>query len=133
MEQLLFAGVCIGGAAFMVGYALVHIIKWQRLDTTKKKGKNSDDADPSAESQYNTVTVKATVVDQACCVKMVGYKTPKTVKEFAVAFQTETGDILRFSVPEEMYDGFEQGQVGILSVVDGEVYGFELAEADSII
>jgi hypothetical protein len=34
-------------------------------------------------------------------------------------------------IPEEMYDGFEKGQTGQLSIVDGELYGFVLEESDT--
>ena len=82
----------------------------------------------SMEPESTTLTTTATVVEQTCCVKTVGAKTPKTIKEFTVVFRTETGNILKLNVPEEMYDGFEQGQTGSLSLVDGQIYGFELEE-----
>ena len=78
------------------------------------------------EPECTTLTTRATVIEQTCCVKTVGTKTPKTIKVFTVVFQTETGNILKLNVPEEMYDGFEQGQTGRLSLVDGQLYGFEL-------
>lgn len=57
---------------------------------------------------------------------MIGIKTPKAVREFTVTFRTEDGGILKFNVPEEMYDGFEEGQRGLITLVDGILYGFEL-------
>ena len=82
------------------------------------------------EPEYTTLTTTATVIEQTCCVKTVGIKTPKTIKEFTVVFQTETGNILKLNVQEEMYDGLEQGQTGRLSLVDGQLYGFELDGSD---
>jgi hypothetical protein len=55
-------------------------------------------------------------------------KTPKATKIFTVVFHTEDDKVLSFNVPEEMYDGFEKGQEGILTVVDGQLYGFAIAE-----
>jgi hypothetical protein len=43
-------------------------------------------------------------------------------------FRTEDDKVLSFNVPEEMYDGFEEGQEGILTLVDGQLYGFAIAE-----
>ena len=80
------------------------------------------------ESHNAVVEIRATVVEQECCVKTVGIKTPKTVKEFAVVFETGDGEILKLNVPEEMYDGFEKGQTGFLTIVDGDLYGFVLDE-----
>ncbi len=72
-----------------------------------------------------TVTVNATVVDMVCRAEMVGTKMPKAVRNFVVIFQTEDGEILKINVPEEMYDGFDKGQTGILTLADGDLYSFE--------
>lgn len=129
MEELLFNiffwGVFFGGGTIFVIFAFVMAVKQYRQAIAKQKELKKKDSKPD-EPEYTTVTARATVVDQTCCVKMVGIKTPKTVREFAVVFQLENGDILKMNVPEEMYDGFEQGQTGILSIVDGDLYGFEL-------
>lgn len=71
-------------------------------------------------------TVRATVIDLTCRAKMVGTKTPKTVREFTVIFETPDGEILKINVPEEMYDGFDKGQTGILTLADRDIYSFEL-------
>lgn len=86
-----------------------------------------------AEPEYTPQTFRATVIDQACTVKTVGWKTPRTVKEFMVVFQTEEGQRLEFFVPEEMYDGFEKSQTGTLTLMDGELYGFEPETAEPCI
>ena len=98
------------------------------IDIIKRTKKRAGEKNVPAQPEYTTVVTRATVVDQTCCVKMVGIKTPKTVKEFAVVFQPEDGKILRLCVPEQMYDGFAQGQTGVLKVTDGELYSFELGE-----
>ena len=129
MEELLFNiffwGVFVGGGTIFVIFCAIMGVKQYKRDIAKQKELKKEDSKPD-EPEYTTVTMRATVVDQACCVKMAGIKTPKTVKEFVVVFQLENGDILKLNVPEEMYDGFEQGQTGILSVIDGALYGFEL-------
>ena len=131
MEELLFNiffwGVFVGGGTIFVIFCAIMGIKQYKRDIAKQKELKKEDSKPD-EPEYTTVTTRATVVDQTCCVKMVGIKTPKTVKEFVIVFQLENGDILKLNVPEEMYDGFEQGQTGILSIIDGALYGFELEE-----
>ena len=90
------------------------------------------DAEQQTEIRCNTEFVtqelRATVLDQTCEVKLVGTKTPKATKIFTVVFRTEDDKVLSFHVPEEMYDGFEKGQTGVLTVVDGELYGFAIEE-----
>lgn len=79
---------------------------------------------PPQESEFIPVEVDATVVDMNCGVSLVGLQTPKATKEFVVAFRTDFGELLKLEVPEEMYDGFEIGQRGLLTVVDGTLYSF---------
>lgn len=73
-----------------------------------------------------TETVRATVIDMVCSAEMVGTKMPKAVRNFVIIFQTEDGEILKINVPEEMYDGFDKGQTGILTLADGDLYSFEI-------
>ena len=131
MEELLFNiffwGVFVGGGTIFIIFAIIMAVKQYKQDIAKQKKSKSENIKPN-EPEYTTVPIKATVVDQTCCVKMGGIKTPKTVKEFVIVFQSENGDILKLNVPEEMYDGFEQGQTGVLSIIDGVLYGFELEE-----
>ena len=135
MEQLLinllFWGVFVGGGSVFVIFCFVMAIRQYRRDIAQKTDINQGVA--SNDPAVTTVTIKATVVEQTCCVKTTGIKTPKTIQEFSVIFKTENGEILKLNVPEEMYDGFEEGQFGILSVIDGELYGFDLEETDPVV
>lgn len=76
--------------------------------------------------EYEHQKIHAKVTDLSCNVLSEGYRPPKTFKEFTVNFETDNGKTLKLHVSEEMYDGFEKGQVGILTVVDGQFYSFEL-------
>ena len=120
LQNILFWCVLMGGGTIFV----VMCIKLLKRDI----GKEYEPQNKSNKPEYTTLTIEATVVDQACCVKMIGYKTPKTIKEFTITFRTESGEIIRLSVPEEMYDGFDKNQTGILTLVDGQLYGFELTD-----
>lgn len=101
---------------------IAKITKTQRKEIKSEKTikQNPDDFQP----HFVETTVK--VIDQACSSKMVGIKTPKAVNEFIITFESVDGKIFKLSVPEECYDGFETGQVGRLTTVNGELYGFEL-------
>jgi len=131
--EILFWGVFVGGGTIFAVFCFVMAIKQHKRDMEKKKETNISKDAAVVETEFTTVTKKATVVDQTCCVKTIGIKTPKTIKEFSVVFQTENGEIIKLNIPEEMYDGFEIGQSGILSVVGGELYSFELGEADTAV
>lgn len=86
----------------------------------------SQKQDGPPEPEYTTAT--ATVTDMACWVETVGIKQPKTVKRFQVVFETDEGAPVKLDVPEELYDAFEKGQTGTLTLVDGQLYGFEPVE-----
>ena len=116
MEFFIFIGVLVGLVIFMLIYSLVWGIRQQ------KKVDNY----PS-EPTHKTRKTTATVIDQYCAVHTIGHKTPKTVTVFTVVFQS--GDeIIKLNIPEEMYDGFEKGQTGLLTIVDDDLYSFALNE-----
>ena len=73
---------------------------------------------------FETIEINVKVVDQCCTTRMIGVKHPKSIEEYFVSFQKDNGESLKLLVPKEFYDGFEIGQVGTLTLVDGEVYSF---------
>ena len=87
----------------------------------QQKGSGST---PVAYHEETRLEIKATVKAKNCYVEMAGTKQPKTVTVFFVFFETEKGEQLMVNVPEEMYEGFENGQTGILTLVNGSVYSF---------
>ena len=87
---------------------------------SSKKSKLQQSAKPEK------LKLSVTVMNMRCGVKMVGIKTPKTVKEFWVAFRTEDGHTFELPVRDAMYHGFEEGQTGTLTLVNGQVYSFVL-------
>ena len=123
MDNRVIMAICIGIGIIIVGAIISGILSARDKAKKAEMGIIEEDL---YEKEYTAVTVKATVTDQMCGVTMVGIKTPKTIREFVVVFETEDGDILKLNVPEEMYDGFETGQTGSLTLVDGTLYGFEL-------
>jgi uncharacterized membrane protein YqiK len=112
----------IGIVAIVAWLILRYLLKPERLQAELER-QRAQNIDPF-ESPIASEELRATVIDHTCQVQMVGTKTPKATKIFTVVFRTEEEKILSLNVPEEMYDGFEIGQNGLLTLVDGELYGF---------
>ncbi len=127
MDNSLFTkfSLCILGVVLI--FTVIGIIraikgkKTQKTNNTRPTNKYD-----LLKQEFETIEIKATVTEQSCCAKLVGTKTPKAVKEFTITFKTDDGQLLKLSVPEEMYDGFEKGQYGLLTIIDGELYSFDL-------
>ena len=76
----------------------------------------------AAEKLYlsqSTISSHVNLLEQALGVQLFLRASRKKVE------LTEDGQRLSFPVPEEMYDGFEKGQTGTLTLIDGQLYGFE--------
>ncbi len=118
----IFLAALITAIFVFFGIWIAKITKKQRKEIKEEKPvrQNPDDFEPE------TVEMTVKVIDQSCSAKMVGIKTPKAVNEFIITFERTDGKVFKLSVPEECYDGFEIGQTGILTLVNGELYGFEL-------
>ena len=118
-------------ASLIIIAAIVFCVMVFVIAGIKYKKDHPDGIDAEIEKMFIdpesvTETVSATVIDMACSAEMVGTKMPKAVRNFVVIFQTEDGEILKINVPEEMYDGFDKGQTGILTLADGDLYSFEV-------
>ena len=107
----------VGYCVFMIAFGLIFGL------TQRNKIKNDTE-----ETTYETQDIHVTVIDLCCAVRTIGYKTPETITIFTVIFQTDGDKILTFTVPQEMYDCFEKGQTGLLTIVDGNPYSFTLDE-----
>lgn len=112
--------------AFIVLSVLAFVVAGIKYKKDHPDGIDSEIDKMFIEPESLTETVRATVVDMVCYAKMKGTKRPKSVRVFTVSFETDEGEILAINVPEEMYDGFDKGQTGKLTLVDGVLYGFEL-------
>lgn len=105
-----------------IGVWIAKNTKKQRQELKKQPPKEINLDDPPTKPMVRIVKV----IDQSCCAKVVGSKRPKAVEEFIITFEEPDGNIFDLAVPHECYDGFEIGQVGKLSTVNGQLYGFEL-------
>ena len=126
----------IGGILFAILLAVFIplIIKDFRKNKDKyiiDKEKMRADEDQRLNQEGEVVSFYAEVIDMACGVNMIGhqaYKQPKTVKEFCIKFRSDGGEIYDIFVGESIYDGFEKGQRGVLTLIDGQIDSFELDE-----
>ena len=110
--------------AASIGVWIAKITKKQRKEMKNETPKLIVLDEPPTEPKVRTVKV----IDQSCCAKVIGTKRPKAIEEFIITFEEPDGNIFTLSVPKDCYDGFEPGQVGKLSTVNDELYGFELEE-----
>ena len=121
---LIFFLICI--PLFFVLAMVLSIPSLMKTRKEVQKRYYEEDGTDEDISSEETSALRVTVENTFCSVKTVGAKSPKTVKEFTVVFKKEDGELFSLSVPEEMYEGFEKGCFGLLTVVNGEVYGFEI-------
>ncbi len=74
------------------------------------------------------VTIHAKVVDVRCFITREGTKIPKVVRHFVVIFQDDNEQTYEIAVKEDIYDGFEVGQIGKLTLTDGNIVSYILDE-----
>ena len=108
---------------FVVMFTL--LIKSEKYEKAKREQEKINLAN-NEDREFETVDIKVKVVDQYCTTRMIGVKYPKSIEEYFIVFQIDNDETLKLSVPKECYDGFEIGQVGVLTLVDGELYSFKL-------
>ena len=102
------------------------IIVWPSVAIANHYRRLRQQPEESPPLEYEEIIARATVVELSCWVHTIGYKTPKTNQVFAVTFRLDSGEEKTLRIPEEMYHGLEEKQVGIVTIRDGELYGFEL-------
>lgn len=99
-----------------------------------KKGNNTyvitrESEEENFNDEGDVVSVRAEVVDMICGVSTIGYqayKQPKAEKQFIIKFKSDGTDTFDVAVSEEMYEGFEVGLIGTLTLIDGQISSFEL-------
>lgn len=125
MTELQKIWLVLGGLIVIILVALLSIL-------LRKHGEK-DTPSHSIEEQLNkepqTLTLHVKVIDQNCFVSYVGgAKSPKAVKKFVVFFQDDNEQTHKIAVEEDIYDAFEIGQTGELTLIDGKVSSYILDE-----
>lgn len=121
MDFVIYFCICICAIIIFALY-IRRIIKPYKQREREKAESNS--SPPEIKTAFETVKFRAEIVNLSCRVDMVGIKTPKTVTIYTVEFKTDEKEIIKLEIPQEMYDGLEIGQIGELTLVEGELYSF---------
>ena len=126
-KTYLFAGILIA-AIIVIGIALIvwDLKRNKNKIPTKEEIRAMEDEILADEGEI--LTMHAKVLDMACGVKSIGYqnhKQPKAVKFFIITFENDQGKSFSIPVAEGMYDGFDVGLSGTLTLVDGQLLSFE--------
>ncbi len=118
------------GSMLIVGFFVMLFVLNHFEEKLKKQ-------DKSYKSPQNDITdidnyepqemhIRAKIVDMACRSRLVGTREPKSVQEYLVVFLDEYEKRHDIFVNEDYYNALEVDQVGILTLVDGDFYSFEL-------
>ncbi len=124
---------CILIASIIAVFVSIYI--WD----SKKRIKTSEEGLLASEDEHfnkngENITTHVEVLDMICGVSTIGYqayKQPKSVKDFVIKFKTDTGDVFDVHISEEMYEGFDVGLSGMLTLVDGQISSFELDDSNN--
>jgi hypothetical protein len=101
------------------------------FDLFKKKnaqGKKLNLRDDWKDIDPEIVTMHVRVVDHGCFVTKRGTQVPIIEENYVVAFEDTDGNRYEMNVGFDLYDGFEVGQVGELTLIDGNVSSYVLDE-----
>ncbi len=121
MDLIIYFCICICVVMIFTFYIGRIVKQGKNLDT--EKGTTAGNVE-EIKTEFETVKVQAEVIDLSCRVDMVGIKTSRSVTFFTVTFETDDKEIIRVDVPQEMYGGLEVGQIGEVTLVEGELYSF---------
>ena len=129
----------IGGIllALLFGIGIPFVIKDFKKNRDKyvnNSQKIREEEDKILNDMGETTSLHAVVTDMACGVSTVGYqgyKQPRAEKQFIICFRTDAGEQLQIPVSEDIYEGFEIGMSGALTLIDGMLDSFELDDGDA--
>lgn len=116
-----FLGI-IGFFAFAI-VMCIYNEKYEKEQKANQAGKPKEDF-PEPEE----ICVHAKVAKMECATRYVGIKQPKLIKDFLVFFEDDEGTEYRLLVDESDYCALEEGMVGNLTLIDGQLNSFELDE-----
>ena len=113
--------------------SLFNFFKKKQREITKNTSVDSDLCAGDADEFKNPIeeNFHAKVIDRICGINTKtsnAYKMVKTVKEFVIVFEDGEGKFRSVLVGEDMYDAFEEGQAGTLTLINGKIDSFVLDE-----
>ena len=125
MEDIVLS--VLGGSLLIAFFVLFTVLS---IKEAKAKKDSRTFVAPSPEELFESspevIELHGEIVDLSCSVGSVGMKMPKTVKCFFIHLKEDSGELHRIPVAEEIYDAFEIGQVGTLTLIDGITNTFVL-------
>ena len=119
MDFIIYFCICICAIIIFALYIRKNIKPYKQKEKIE-----SDSLTLDIKTEFETVKFQAEIVNLFCRVDMVGTKTPETVTNYTVEFKTDEKEIIKLEIPQELYDGLEIGQIGEVTLVEGELYSF---------
>ena len=111
---------------------LVALVPICLLTIPRKNKGSAKEAGNDEEARLNrepiTKKLHVTVTAVNCTVRSEGFRLPRTVKEFFVTFKDDEEKTFVLFVDEASYGGFDIGQTGEITLVDGVLLNFVLDE-----
>ena len=123
-QTVTLVGSMIIAAVFFI---IIPICAVRNAIRNAKRGKPPTLEERLAAYEPDIKTFHAEVIDIACGVYTDGgqsYTQPRAVREFCVKFREDDGSIRNVLIPEELYDAFDIGQRGSLTLIDGNINSF---------
>ncbi|MBE6773387.1 MAG: hypothetical protein E7544_04080 [Ruminococcaceae bacterium] len=121
MDYIIYFCICICAVTVFAFYI-------RRIVNQYKKSKGITEPyrpeEVKIKTEFDTEKFMGKVIDLSYREEMVGVLTPKLVKTFTVIFKTDDNEKLKIEIPQDMQDGFEVGQYGEITLVEGELYSF---------
>ena len=118
----------IGGILLTAIFAIM--IPLIIIDLKKNKDKyiiTKEEEEKRFDDDGEILSFHAEVADMICGVNTIGYqsyKQPKAIKHFVITFKSDSGEISRIPVSEELYGAFDIGLAGTLTLIDGQLHSF---------
>ena len=121
MDDLILAIIAgIISVGIITAFIVLGIMEIRKIKKTAKNGilQKSD--------EHKTEKMHVTVIDKLCSEAHIGRKAQKSVKSFSILFVDGEGKILSLPISEEYYEAFEKEQSGVLTLIDGDFFTFEI-------
>ena len=120
-----------GSSGFFIVVAMAFLLLIAMVKQHQKTKAQNDALAEELEAEYELPpvdAVKAVVLNKEILMEKNVISPEKIVRThkliYNVEFSTETGDIVEYDVPQELFDYINIGQRGTLATIDGEFFDF---------
>ena len=122
-DEIIILITCLVGGALIVG-TLVFYFLFQYPKDKERERLRRQCVEKEYEKQPEYQFRQATVIEKRKTAYYVGVNISKQVRECIVVFQTEEGETLTFQIRDELFDGIQENQKGMLVTVNGNFFYF---------